>query len=236
MPWVPAAIWMSATAPSGSAAPSNASASSNCLWLDTSASPYKLKAWDGSAWTNCYESGAGSSPITRISAASGAAGADITWQRLAADATAITSVTPTVVMTTTGLSSGLYDFKYLVRYQSAATTTGIGIGVNYTGTSGAFLLDWWHVTTGGAAATGVGDQVAATVAGQLVEGKSERVKDTVSTASAGVDTINADMLAIVEGLVEVTGAGNLELKVRTEIAGSAITVKAQSLLVLEKIA
>jgi hypothetical protein len=173
--------------------------------------------------------------LTRINASSGAAGVDLTWQKLSADAAAITSTTPSAVMTTTGLSAGVYSFKYHVRYQSAATTTGLGTAVNYTGTSGAFLMITSHVSTGTTGATGISDQVNATNAGQLVEGKAERVKNTVTSTTAGVDTASADQFMIVQGTIEVTGAGNLELKISTEVSGSGITVKAGTLLELNKI-
>lgn len=179
--------------------------------------------------------GSGAS-LTRIGGASGAAGPDLTWQALTSNSADITSVTPTVVMTTTGLGSGTWAFRYLLLYQTAATTTGIGFCVNHTGTTGNFGSMWTHITTGGAAATGVGDGVAATNAGQMAEGKSERVINTCSSASAGVDTQNATILAVMEGVVVVTASGQLELKMRTEIAGSAVRLMAGSCLELHKIA
>ena len=90
------------------------------------------------------------------------------------------------------------------------------------------------VSTGAAAATGVGDQVAAVVAGQMVEGKSERAKDTATTASAGVDTVNADMLVVLEGVVVVTVSGDLQLKHASETANST-QVMADTILELHKI-
>jgi hypothetical protein len=176
-------------------------------------------------------SGAG---LTRINGSSGAAGADITWQKLSANAPANATTTLATVMTTTGVGAGTWRFRYTVRYQSSVTTTGVKFAVNHTGTAGAFVLSWWMVSTGGAAATGVGDQVSAVNVGQLVEGKSERAKNTATTASAGVDTINADMLAIVEGMVVVTVSGNLEFKHASETANST-QVMADTMLELQKI-
>lgn len=189
----------------------------------------------GEISSHTHAGGGGGASLTRISGSSGAAGADFTFQRLSANATANSTTTPTTVMTTTGLGAGTWAFKYLVRYQSSAATTGVGFCVNHTGTTGAFLSTWSMTTTGGAAATGVADQVTSTNAGQLVEGKSERVKNTVSSASAGVDTINADCLAILEGLVVVTVSGSLELKHSSETAAST-QVMADTLLELRKIA
>src|SRR5687768_12437681 len=142
--------------------------------------------------------GSGAS-LTRIAGASGAAGADFTVQRLTSDAAANATVNLATVMTTTGVWAGTWRFRYVIRYRSTALTTGVKFAVNHTGVTGAFLSEWRFISTGAAAATGVADQVAAVVTGQMMEGKSERVKNTASSASAGVDTINADMLAILEG-------------------------------------
>ena len=62
------------------------------------------------------------------------------------------------------------------------------------------------------------------------------MKNTVSSATAGVDTAAADMFIIVDGIIEVTATGQLELRASSEVAASAITVKATTLLDLRKIA
>lgn len=162
----------------------------------------------------------GTTPFTRVSGASGAAGGDVTLQTLTANCTANATTTPAVCMTTTGVGAGVWKYEYSVRYQSSATTTGIGLSINHTGTTGAFVSKWQFISTGAAAATGVADQVSAVNTGQMMEGKSERVKNTVSSSSAGVDTINVDMLAIVQGIIVVTVSGSLELKHNSETANS----------------
>jgi len=181
-------------------------------------------------------------PFVRINSSSGAAGDWITWQKLSANAAEITSQTPQVVMSTTGVGAGTWRFRYTIVYRSGdtLTTNGLGVAVNHTGTTGTFAMSSWHVTSGGAAATGLGDQAAATTAGQLVEGKSERAKNTCTSATAGVQTgqAAADMLFIVEGIIVVTVSGTLELKVRSELAAVAtdgIFVRADSCLELHKI-
>jgi len=172
--------------------------------------------------------------FTRINGSSGAAGQYVTWQKLSANAAANATTALATVMTTTGVGAGTWSFKYKVRYQSSATGTGVALVVNHTGTTGAFVASWWMVSTGAAAATGVADQVSAIVTGQMVEGKSERVKNTASSASAGVDTINADMLAVIEGFIVVTVSGSLELRHASETANST-QVMADTLLELNKV-
>ncbi len=138
-------------------------------------------------------------------------------------------------MTTTNVVAGTYQFKYVVRYQSAATTTGIGLAADHTGTATYWVSSFWFVSTGGTAATGVADQIAATNAGQMVEGKSERAKGTSTSATAGVDTQNADMLAVMEGIMEVSTSGDLQLEFKSEVATSTVTLKAGTCLILTKL-
>lgn len=195
----------------------------------------EIPKWNGTVWACAADAGGGASAaLTRIAGNSGAAGADITWQNLTADAAANATTTLATVMTTTGLGAGTWQFTYYIIYQSGVTTTGVKFAVNHTGTTGAFVSNWGMVTTGGTAATGVGDQVSAVNIGQMMEGKSERVINTATTASAGVDTINANMLAVLEGLVVVTATGSLELKHASETANST-QVMADTSLVLRKI-
>lgn len=178
----------------------------------------------------------GSGGPTKLTGSSGAFAADTTWLTLDANSADITSLTQTAVMTLTGVPAGTYRIKALLVFQTAATTTGIGITLNHAGTVSRFVYNWMHVTTGGAAATGVSDQAAATAAGQLMEGKAERVKDTRSSFTVGVDTANADELAVLDAAVIVTASGDLEIKIATEISGSAVRLMAGSTLEVHKVA
>lgn len=177
----------------------------------------------------------GSAGITRIAGSSGAAGSGITLQRLTADSSSITSTTPTVVMTTTGLGVGVWHFRYVVIYQSAATGTGISFVVNHTGTVTEYVKTWHHVTTGGAASTGVGDDVAGTNTGQIVEGHANTANNGDEGPTAGVAAANTDVMAVVEGFITVSVSGDLELKIRTETGGTGVLLKAASHLHLTKV-
>lgn len=188
----------------------------------------------GSAWKDIDDDGgAGGSSVTRIAGSSGAAGADITWQNLTANASTITSTTPAVVMTTTGVGAGTWMFDYVIIYQTAATTTGIGLSVNHTGTTGTFASQRVFQQT--ASTSGTADQATTDNGGEDIGGKGERVKNTVSSSSAGVDTANSNVMERLYGMVVVTVSGSLELKVNTEVAASGVTVQADSLLMLYKI-
>ena len=185
---------------------------------------------------NTWQTPAGGSgaSLTRVSGNSGAAGADLTWQHKTATQ-GHTSTTPDVDLTTTGVGAGTWYFKYVIIYQSAATTTGVKVSVNHTGTTGTFVMNGMFPTTGGAAATGIADQVGGSATAGLMECFAERVKNTASKASVGVDTLNADCLLIVEGTIIVTVSGSLELKIGTEVNASAITTQIGTCLELHKI-
>lgn len=172
----------------------------------------------------------------KISGTSGAAGPGRTTLCLSANSVDVTTVATSVVMTITGVGAGTWRVKGVLVYQTAATTTGIGIVLNHTGTLTRFVSNWIQLTTGGAAATGVGDQATTVVAGQLVEGKAERVKATLSSASAGVDTANDDQLAIIDAVMIVTVSGDVTLSIGSEVAASAVRLMAGSTLELDKVA
>jgi hypothetical protein len=171
-----------------------------------------------------------------LTGSSGAAGINRTTLCLTADSSGVTVVTQTTVMTLTGLGAGTWRVKGVLIWKTAATTTGIGITLNHTGTLTQFVSTWWTTTTGGTAATGVADQITSTAAGQLVEGKSERVKDTKTSFNAGTDTAGGTQLAIIEALMIVSVSGDIQLKIATSVAASAATLLAGSVLEIEKVA
>jgi len=187
-----------------------------------------LKWYDGSVWRENPQ---------RIAGNSGAAGARETWQNLTANsANCTTTALCAAAMTTTGVGVGTWKFVYTFIYQTAATGTGIAFGINHTGTVGKMRAAWRHTTTGTTATTGIGDSAAATNAGQTVEGKSGLTLNAVlGSASAGVDTANTDILAVLEGIIVVTASGDLELKLGSESAGTAVRLMADSTLELKKI-
>jgi hypothetical protein len=55
------------------------------------------------------------------------------------------------------------------------------------------------------------------------------------TATGSVDTLNADMLLIVEGLLVCTVAGDLQIYASPETNAGILTVKAGSSLVLTQV-
>lgn len=174
--------------------------------------------------------------VEEIVGSSGAAGEGRTTLALSSNSADNTTTTQATAMTITGVGAGTWRVKGTLVFQAAATTTGIGMVLNHTGTVSRFVSNWIHITTGGAAATGVSDQATATAAGQLVEGKAERVKDTRSSFTVGVDTANADELAVMDAVIIVTATGSLTLSIASEVSASAVRLMAGSILEIDKVA
>ncbi|MBA3578928.1 MAG: hypothetical protein H0W42_02985 [Gemmatimonadaceae bacterium] len=173
--------------------------------------------------------------FTRINGNSGAAGPYKTLQELNANSADQTSLTPGVVMTTTGVGIGTWKFEYSLLFQTAATTTGWRIANNHTGTVTTYIMHSDFLSTGGAAATGISDAIAAGATAGLHEGQAERVLNATSKSTVGVATANANQLLIVRGIIVVSASGDLEFKLGTEVAGSAVRLMTDSMLELTKV-
>ncbi len=157
---------------------------------------------------------------------------NVTTLALSSDA-ASNSTTSGVKITGLDLAvgAGTYGFKYLIRYQSAATTTGVKFGVNHTGTAAVFVATMRYQESTTAASTGAASQAAA--GGTLGAGGSTRTKSTTAPnlgPTASVDTLSADMLAIIDGIIIVTASGNLELWHASEVAAASTVMSGSSLV------
>lgn len=154
---------------------------------------------------------------------------------LLADQSNSTTTLTEVTGLTQAVGIGVWHFKYLLRVQSAAATTGHRFSVNHDGTLNFFLasVQWPGGTTASSDAV---DQDFVAAGGQLQSGFFARAKSTTGWGTTlSVDTLAADVLYEIEGLMEVTVAGNIELWHGSEVA-AASTVKAGSMLVLDKAA
>lgn len=139
-------------------------------------------------------------------------------------------------LTVTGLAVGTYLIKVWICFRAAATTTGPEFRLNMaTGAVSRMVNTWYTLTTGGAAATGVADQ-ATTLTAQMLEGKGSRANASSGGPMQGVDTANSDQFAVMEGIVVVTTAGNLQFEFASEVAASAVTLMEGTTLTLQKVA
>jgi hypothetical protein len=132
---------------------------------------------------------------------------------------------------------GTWKFEYWLRYQSAATTTGFKASVNHTGTVAAFMSLLRYVDAAATASTGAPSQAANASTAQVMGAYSARAKSQAAGMgpTLSVDAATSDMLAVLEGTMVVTAGGNIELWFASEVAASAITMKAGSGLILTRI-
>jgi len=183
----------------------------------------KVFTWNGTGWQEVGASG-GNDPriITRAMAADQGDITGITLVELAA-------------LTVASLAVGVYVFQYYVIYQTTATTTGVEFVVDHTGTDSAFVSNAYFGSTGGAAATGIADQVGVGTAAGLMEVKTQRASGARPGVTIGVDTLNANCLMVIEGLILTTSTGDLKLMMAAELAALVVRAKAGSALILTKV-
>lgn len=131
---------------------------------------------------------------------------------------------------------GTWVFEYFLRFQSATATVGPKLSVNHSGTVTSFMALEQFLTTGTVDSTGVMDQDV-TAAPTVMAGMAQRAKSTAATmiAIAGVDTINSDVLILIQGLLVCTVGGNMELYHASETATST-SIMLDSVLRLTKMA
>lgn len=136
---------------------------------------------------------------------------------------------------TESLTTGIYQFRYMVRYQSSATTNGVRFSVNHTGSITWFVANIHWVDVSAASSTGAGDQDSVLTTGAVYGSFAARTKSTTGWGTTlSVDTANSDMLMVIEGTFQASTSGNIELWHGSEVA-VASTVMAGSNLVLTKI-
>jgi hypothetical protein len=153
---------------------------------------------------------------------------------LTADQSNATTTATEVTGLTLATGTGTFMFEYRILCQTSATTTTPKYAVNYDGTVTAFVYWVEAVSATTTAADGVIDQDVSTVTGGLINVNAARAKSTTAlTAFVSLDTVNADVLYKISGLMVVTVAGNLELWHGSENAVST-TVKAGSSLLVAK--
>ena len=160
---------------------------------------------------------------------------DPTWKRsILINDHSISSATATEVSEMSiALTPGTWNFKYNLILQSATTTVGLLLGVNYTGTATRFMawLKWPDV--GVLAATGQMDDASAIATGAIVAYSNTRTESTtapnMNTGTAGVITVDQDHFVILDGIIVVSDTGDLELWHGSETA-TATRVEAGSTL------
>jgi hypothetical protein len=144
-----------------------------------------------------------------------------TWQVLTADAASNSTTTIAVVMTTSSLPAGKYLYRYDIISQSAATTTAQKFNVNATGTVVRHLYHLFFPSAGVTAATGVADQDINVTTGAVWAHESTRTDGATLGPHTDVDTANADIHYVIEGVLETSTSGDLELGHASEVAAAS---------------
>lgn len=143
------------------------------------------------------------------------------------------SATPTVVAgLTKTLSVGTWVFRYTLIYRSSLQTVGCKPDVNFTGSRSFFVFNMRWVDSAAGASTGP-SQDSTLATGAVMSAMSRRAPSTAGIAFVNVDALNADMMLLIEGTVDVTVTGDLELYWGAELGTANLTLFAGSTLWLE---
>jgi hypothetical protein len=132
-----------------------------------------------------------------------------TWQKLTADvANSTTTLAPLTGLSFAGSANTTYLVEIVGAFQSAATTTGIALALDIPSGS-------------------VAGQVLAATSGTAI-GATEQIADNATTgATTGVRAVNTNTPISARFVVAVGATGGtVQLQFRSEIAGSAVTMKA----------
>lgn len=122
-------------------------------------------------------------------------------------------------------ANSLYEISAFLTFRSAATTTGAGLQIVTPADSKNFVEIVVPITS-----TAAASQLRTIFPNAAV------ASDSGSVLGTGVTAINSNHTAKISGMIK-TGitAGNCNLQFRSEIAGSAITLQTDSIMVLKKI-
>lgn len=112
-----------------------------------------------------------------------------------------------------------YRFESYVRYNTAATTTGLSISV--TGPSNI----WWGASMQSTAANGT--------VGNGSGGGFNNASSVVITSGGNLST--TDNIVFISGYCEPAADGNIALFFASEVGSSAVTIQANSVLIVQEV-
>lgn len=120
------------------------------------------------------------------------------------------------------LPVGNYKFKAVIKFQTAATTTGIGLRFSNNSATVSDILAMWTIP--------IGVDLAAN---NTLFATQRTVTDNILGTSVGAASTN--YAAFVEGIFTISVAGTVGLQFRTEVSGSSATIGSNSYLSIEGI-
>lgn len=139
------------------------------------------------------------------------------------------------VLNVTSVLAGTYFFEYFIVWRSGTTTVGCQFNVDYTGTVTRIRATRHYQSTGGTAATGVSDGVAAVLTGSLVEHHSTMSDNGALGPNTGVGSTTEDQFDHIRGIMVVSTGGTLSLTMTGE-GNAAVTFMADSFVQLTRLA
>jgi hypothetical protein len=149
------------------------------------------------------------SPVAKQSEVGGGGSDPWSWQKLTADvASSAVTLAPVTGMSFTASANSTYLVELVGAFQSAATTTGI-----------ALALD---IPSGSVSGQAIHSVTAVTLGG------TEQVADNATTGvTTGVRAANTNVPITARFIVAIGAAGGtVQLQFRSEVAASAVTMKA----------
>jgi hypothetical protein len=148
-------------------------------------------------------------PLAKQSEAGGGGSDPWTWQKLLADvANSTVTLAPVTGLSFAGAANTTYLVEVVGTFTSAATTTGIALALDIPSGSVSGLAV--HSTSGNA--LGCNEQIA---------------DNSTTAASSGVRAANTNVPVLATFIVAIGAtAGTVQLQFRSEVAASAVTMKA----------
>jgi hypothetical protein len=120
---------------------------------------------------------------------------------------------------TDSLPVGLYRFNFFGRMQSGANNTGVGVRVSTQTAVVSNCVGKWFIDQG--------------VNGLSQAFEYNQIATNTNITSASVATANAAFNVIGDGVVRITTAGALVIQIRSETNGTAATLLADAVFILE---
>lgn len=156
---------------------------------------------------------------------------------LTADFTVASTTGLEVAGLTKTLQPGTYVVSYHLIARSAATGTGLALGVNFQGTHTALVAHMQYPGTGATASTGIIDDDSAGATDQLVESFVTRTESTTTPdlgPLTGFATADVDCYIYVAVVIVVTVAGDLQLWCANETGTTVVRLQAGSSIIVEQ--
>ena len=134
------------------------------------------------------------------------------------------------------LVAGTYVFTYYLMCQTTNTGVGLSLGVNYTGTVANLIAVRRYPSSSVLTPNGLMTHFHTTLTGGIISHNTRHLTSTTAPnlgPNEGAQFANQDCLNVIEGIIEVSDSGDLELWHSSESA-STTTVEAGSSLILTR--